>query len=175
MNFKLNLWTLLFLFALGALAYFYVKTKSIEDLDKILKIKNAYSITKDDFIKEKQQYCDRYVSVVRDPALGLTKKVGVDTMGITAYKLKQYELEVMYNYFVSIDNTPHKKPMVYVYPIIKDSTVNGNVLKSEFDLVFLIRTEDGTEEDFFDFTEPCPPVCEENKVPYNNCFYPNIN
>jgi len=167
MNLKLNLWTLLFVLAVGALAFVLIESKSINNLDKILKIRQAYSITKSDFITEKDNYCNRYVSAVRNPALNLKNIVGVDTMGITAYTLREYELDVMYNYYNSIDNST-KKPKVYVYPIIKDyntfdPSIQDSVPHSEFDLVFLIRSKNGHSEEFFDFTEPCPPVCG---VPY---------
>ncbi|MEM1319466.1 MAG: hypothetical protein AAGG75_04375 [Bacteroidota bacterium] len=186
MNLKPNLWTLLFLITAAALIYTLTQqpneqptqgaTKPLvgadneEDL-QILDIDSAYKITKEDFTTRYDNYKDRYLPVVNNTALNLKDSVGIDTLGILAYTLKEYELDQIYEHYSKIDSVKNEKPQVLIYPVIKDYKVydpvkQDSVDRSEFDLVFLIRNLQGNDEGFFDFTEPCPPICGD--VPYIN-------
>lgn len=175
MNLKPNLWTLFFLIA-GALLYFMVAEhglpfksgdavpiiKSIPPADPVEAPKKDIihidQIEKDTFLAQYHSYKERYYNHV-DTSKVLKGLVGVECMPMKGYTLEKTELDQMHSHYSTLDN-----PIVYVYPVIKrDTAINKDV----FDLVFLIKDKTTEVEKFYDFTEPCPPVCGD-EIPYTN-------
>ncbi len=152
MNLKPNLWTVLFVLALIASYFLYTPPPTIERSLEMTAADCKCTIDSANFRTYYGDYITRYYdNVIQDTSLAAA--VGFDSLGIRAYTLADQELEHMYNVYTVIYNMV-KSAKVYVYPIIKDD---------EFDLVFRVVGPENKEY-FFDFTEPCPTVCEN--VPY---------
>lgn len=156
MNLKPNLWTLLFVLAVGALFYTY-NSNSAEsavynpcnpDPAKSVKIVRIPDTT---FQDQYKAYEEKYLSVMQDTSLHLDSLIGVKNLDIRYYKLAVTELEQMY-----CDYMGKGKPDVYVYPIIQSPTPDSNILE----LVFAMSDERGATS-YFDFTAPCPTLCDE--------------
>ncbi len=130
------------------------------------------ALEKDSFILFQKNYFDNYIPIVNDSALNLKDQVGVDTLGILAYSLLEDEFEHMYQDYKTKMNG-NKKPEVYIYPIIKDTVIQGK--KHNFmELAFLITDSVGANEAFYNFTHPCPPICSSavDRIPYTT---PSVN
>ena len=172
MNFKLNLWTLLFLLALGALVYLNTDQFKSE-ISSPQKMKIMYEIDSTEFFHYKANYDSSYLPVIRNPKLHLKDSVGVEYIGMEAYKLQLTELDQIFAFYEFLYKKSNStiKPDVFIYPIIKDSISNGITIKRDFDLAFLITNGNTADQRFFDFTEPCPPVCG---IPYTSGCVPNL-
>lgn len=154
MNLKPNLWTLLFVLAIGGLYYTY-STNNDEaslsapcDLDVI---KEIVVLPKDSFDVRYEAYKDRYLSVMKDTSLHLDSLIGVKNLDIEYYKLVPTELEQIYCKYIN-----EGKPDVYIYPIIQDVTADSSLI----DLAIVMSDERG-EKTHFDFTAPCPTLCDQ--------------
>ena len=157
MNLKPNLWTLLFLITAVAL-YYVVSIKEIKgasDPMKVSKIKSSTKITAEDFQNRYTKYVNQYLSVVSNPALKLDSLTRVDNLHVTYYRLAATQLDSIYESY-----RRKGKPRVFIYPGLKQVSDDSTSL----DLIFAMSDSLGGGTEYFDFTRPCPTVCDTDMV-----------
>lgn len=149
MNFKLNLWTLLFACTAVALFYF-MYTSDSQDQGPCpcpTPPPSNDQIPVDTFNAEYGRYKARCLAKLDS----LNSQVGVVNMDIQYVTLAANEIEQLYFTYLA-----NKKPEIRFYPVLKGFSSVSDTL----DYVFGMK--DTTDQMlYFDFTRPCPTLCRE--------------
>ena len=157
MNLKFNLWTVLFLIALGyILGKMFMQKNDNTHEDSSSEVQSAdprFNVPDSLFTARYNVYKSRYLPVVNNPVLNLKDSVQVDTLGMLYWSMDQDEVQEMFDKISTI-NTIQNHPEVRIYPTIHD--FQGG---SEMDLIFEILDTRNNTQDYYDFTKPCPPTC----------------
>ena len=179
MNLKPNLWTLLFVLAAVAAVYPYLQpttpnegTEPTTDTPPALNyphpellgaVEDWYEneITFATFDSRYTDYKATVAAVLQsdEACSGMALYFNRDMRYVMGHALAETEIEQMYHLLNPDGEDTNPNQRVFAYPVTE---IREGV--RYHDLVFLVELEDGKHR-YFDFTEPCPPVCE--KVPFH--------
>lgn len=170
MNLKPNLWTLLFGITFAALIYVYPKSKEVatplnDDVSLSSKpdsdIIRIVNIGRKEFIKRRASYKTNFYDKMNS-----TDCPGIANGRLLYFQsdyfvLPETEIAQLYAFIKEGEENAYSNDTVYVYPTLKDrkEEVGKSDALQVLDLIFSVKDTLG-EWHFFDFTEPCPPVCD---------------
>lgn len=153
MNLKPNLWTLLFVIAAGAFLYLLSAKKEPAVTTVENNVKNEQSnvtlrdtISKEEAVHRYEAYADRMI--VNIATCGLNSKARVDNADVVFFHLPKDEVREMLSLFGGKD----------VYGILNIENPNDSI--GIVDLMFSDKKPRSEGAVYFDFSTPCPTLCD---------------